>query len=389
MPFVKLDTGILDSTLWIERECREIFITALLMAEPVEYTSPVFTIRADSLEPDSFIIPPGWYGFVAAAGPGIVRRALVDQDTGMAGLRRLTMPDPGSRSNDFEGRRMARVDGGYIILNYMKYRERDYTAAERQRRWRQRQSSRRNTSDVTQQVTHEHNANASHNASRSRSRSRSRGTTSSHMHKGVPYVAEPKKPRPAPPPQKPEKPPTAEEITRATWSAYATAYGLRYAVAPVRNAKSNSLIHALVKALGAQEAPLVAGFYLTHNRALYINSRHALELLVRDATGLRTDWKSGKQITETEARNSDRQQAALSSPPAAKPVVLEWWQTDAGVSAKARELGIAGNGDTFAKLRARVYLAVGDGPWLAKVDDLVSSYMRDMAQAINQGSPRT
>jgi hypothetical protein len=30
------------------------------------------------------------------------------------------------------------VDGGYIILNYMKYRERDYTGAERAARYRQR-----------------------------------------------------------------------------------------------------------------------------------------------------------------------------------------------------------------------------------------------------------
>jgi hypothetical protein len=33
---------------------------------------------------------------------------------------------------------MARIDGGYVVLNYMKYRERDYTAADRQRRYRLR-----------------------------------------------------------------------------------------------------------------------------------------------------------------------------------------------------------------------------------------------------------
>lgn len=32
---------------------------------------------------------------------------------------------------------MVRVDGGYIILNYDKYRQRDYTAKERMRRYRE------------------------------------------------------------------------------------------------------------------------------------------------------------------------------------------------------------------------------------------------------------
>ena len=48
MPFVKLDCGMLDSTLWFEREAREVFITALLMAEPIELTSdtPQIAVRA-------------------------------------------------------------------------------------------------------------------------------------------------------------------------------------------------------------------------------------------------------------------------------------------------------------------------------------------------------
>ena len=138
MPFVKLDTKILDSTLWIERECREVFITSLLMAEPLEVNEPMEALMVDSLEHLGFTVQPGWYGFVHAAGPGIVRRAMVPEQSGMLALEKLSAPDPGSRSSDHEGRRMVRVDGGYVILNYMKYRERDYTAAERQRRLRER-----------------------------------------------------------------------------------------------------------------------------------------------------------------------------------------------------------------------------------------------------------
>ena len=72
MAFVKLDTGILDSTLWIERDQREIFITALLMAEPREFSEPIQQIEIGELIFTGFEAPPGWYGFVPAASFGII-----------------------------------------------------------------------------------------------------------------------------------------------------------------------------------------------------------------------------------------------------------------------------------------------------------------------------
>lgn len=141
MPFVKLDTGILDSTVWTDRDERDIFITSLLMAEPHEVTKPVEQIEVTSLDTTGFVVPKGWYGFIRAAGPGIVRRALVAAEQGLAALGRLGAPDPESRTPDYEGRRLVRVDGGYLILNYVKYREKDHTAAERQRRFRDRKKA--------------------------------------------------------------------------------------------------------------------------------------------------------------------------------------------------------------------------------------------------------
>jgi hypothetical protein len=137
MSFVKLDCGILDSTLWVDREAREVFVTALLMAEPRELKDKEPVIKVDSNETEGFEIPEGWYGFVPAAGPGIVRRSGLDRDTGMVALRRLCSPDSESRTPDFDGRRMARVDGGYIIINYDKYRTKDHTSAERSKRYRE------------------------------------------------------------------------------------------------------------------------------------------------------------------------------------------------------------------------------------------------------------
>lgn len=138
MAFVKLDTGILDSTLWIERNCREVFITALLMAQPQEFQSSQKQLQINSLDYTGYTAPPGWYGFVAAASLGIINRAGVDREEGLAALVKLGEPEPESRSKDHEGRRMIRVDGGFLILNYMKYRDKDHTAADRAKAYRER-----------------------------------------------------------------------------------------------------------------------------------------------------------------------------------------------------------------------------------------------------------
>lgn len=136
MPFVKLDTGMLDSSLWIAPVERDVFLTALMMAVPFELPAPAEQLDVRTMTPTGFVVPAGWYGLVPAAGPGIVRRAIVDQEAGLAALEHLGAPDGESRSGAFEGRRLVRIDGGYLVLNYMAYRERDYTAAERAKRYR-------------------------------------------------------------------------------------------------------------------------------------------------------------------------------------------------------------------------------------------------------------
>ena len=141
MAFVKLDTGILNSTLWIERDQREIFITALLMADPQEFPDPIPQIAVGSLEFTGFEAPPGWYGFVPAASVGIINRAGVDREAGIEALRRLGEPEIDSRSKDYGGRRMIRADGGFVILIFMKYRDNDHSAAVRQQRLRDRRKA--------------------------------------------------------------------------------------------------------------------------------------------------------------------------------------------------------------------------------------------------------
>ena len=148
MSFVKLDCGILNSTLWVSKGPRDVFITALLMAEPREFLEEVPQIHVRRLEKTGWIAPAGWYGFVPAAGPGIVRMSMCDQEEGIAALEILGLPEPESRSQAFDGRRLIRIDGGYIVLNYMLYRDRDYTGAERSRRYRERQKAKSSHRDV-------------------------------------------------------------------------------------------------------------------------------------------------------------------------------------------------------------------------------------------------
>lgn len=98
-------------------------------------------------------------------------------------------------------------------------------------------------------------------------------------------------------------------VTGAVWEAYSAAYVMRYGTEPVRNAKVNAQLSQLVQRLGADEAPQVAVFYLTHNRASYVRSNHAVGFLLADAEGLRTEWATARRVSETEARQADRTMA--------------------------------------------------------------------------------
>jgi hypothetical protein len=139
MAFVKLDCGILNSTIWSDHDARMIFLTALLLAEPREFIEPVPQLDLRKMEETGWSAPPGWYGFVPAAGSGLVSRTGgITMEEGYAALERLSSPEAESRSPEHEGRRLIRVNGGYLVLNYYKYRDRDHTAAERQRRYRER-----------------------------------------------------------------------------------------------------------------------------------------------------------------------------------------------------------------------------------------------------------
>lgn len=116
---------------------------------------------------------------------------------------------------------------------------------------------------------------------------------------GSATTAAPRRPRRAD-----ESPPKSAE----PWQAYSRAYRERYGVDPVRNQRSNVLLCQLVDRLGAREAPAVAAFYLRHQKSVYVAGRHPIELLLRDAEAIRTDWMTGRQSTVAAAVQGDRTQ---------------------------------------------------------------------------------
>ena len=94
--------------------------------------------------------------------------------------------------------------------------------------------------------------------------------------------------------------------TTPVWEAYSEAYQIRYAQAPIRNAKVNGILARFCKLLPADEAPQVAAFYLRHPSALYGQSGHCVELMLRDAEKLRMEWANGQTINAHQARQQER-----------------------------------------------------------------------------------
>lgn len=81
-------------------------------------------------------------GIVYTSFPGLVREANVTTAEAKEAVRVLEAPDLDSKSQEWGGRRIEKVDGGWLILNYAKYRDKRTTkqvqGAIRQRRYAER-----------------------------------------------------------------------------------------------------------------------------------------------------------------------------------------------------------------------------------------------------------
>ena len=95
--FTKLSSNIVASSIWQESaETKVVWITMLAMADAG--------------------------GKVSASVLGLAHMAGVPLKATEAALETFLSPDPYSRTSDHQGRRIEAVDGGWVLLNYYRYR---------------------------------------------------------------------------------------------------------------------------------------------------------------------------------------------------------------------------------------------------------------------------
>lgn len=107
--------------------------------------------------------------------------------------------------------------------------------------------------------------------------------------------------------------PQVQEACRATWDSYCSAYAGRYGVAPVKNAKVAGMVVSFAKRVPMAEAPDIAAWYVQHPGRFYVERGHVFDNLLKDAEKLRTEWATGRVVTATAARQSDRRGATASA----------------------------------------------------------------------------
>jgi hypothetical protein len=120
--YTKLFSSIITSTIWREPPviCK-VWITMLALADK--------------------------NGEVTATIPGLADMARVSRDDCEAALKIFLSPDPDSRSEDSEGRRIEQIDGGWELINHAKYRkmtdleDQKTMAALRSKRYRERHAA--------------------------------------------------------------------------------------------------------------------------------------------------------------------------------------------------------------------------------------------------------
>lgn len=117
-PFVVIDAEILSSSIWSEAQhVRLVWFTLLILCDTE--------------------------GCVGAALPGIARAAGVSLEEAEDAMRKFEEPDPYSRTQDNEGRRVERIPRGWRVLNFEAHiarlsKERA-KSRDRVRKWRARQ----------------------------------------------------------------------------------------------------------------------------------------------------------------------------------------------------------------------------------------------------------
>lgn len=97
-----------------------------------------------------------------------------------------------------------------------------------------------------------------------------------------------------------------QEACRETWKSYAKAIEKRWGRLPIRNAQVSSMIKRFVQAVGMQEAPQIAEFYVGSQNSYYIGRCHPVDCLLKDSHKLAIEWGTGRRTTQAQARQQER-----------------------------------------------------------------------------------
>ena len=126
--YTKLFNSILASTIWREDDkTRLVWITLLAMVDK--------------------------NGIVEASVPGLADLARVSIEDCEKAIDNLQKPDKYSRSQEHDGRRIVKIDGGWVVLNHAKYRAK-MSEDDRRERDCERQRRHRQSHTDTHSVTH-------------------------------------------------------------------------------------------------------------------------------------------------------------------------------------------------------------------------------------------
>lgn len=95
-------------------------------------------------------------GYVPASIPGLARAANVSDEEARVAVDVLEARDPDSRTADHDGRRIAKVPRGWLILNFVEWRERAVHESEkaRKRTWARNNRRPANDNDVADESLH-------------------------------------------------------------------------------------------------------------------------------------------------------------------------------------------------------------------------------------------
>ena len=93
------------------------------------------------------------------------------------------------------------------------------------------------------------------------------------------------------------------------FEAFNVAYKQRYGVEVARSSRSSAMLKNMLARIGRDDSLMVIQYYLTHNKAFYVQEQHELRYMVHDCEKLRTEALTGKRVSSNQAKILERDQA--------------------------------------------------------------------------------